>query len=129
MVMQCGRAKRKICTGLFGCSLTMSMLLERQTLFVSQKSFGKFLNDTENNNLESSAYSVSYQGKAGSLRTDRWRYNRWGEDFQNGNEELYDHHNDPEENVNLANHKNMINIMKEMRGKFEKARIRARVVL
>lgn len=33
-----------------------------------------------------------------SVRTDRWRYTRWSD----GSAELYDHQNDPEETVNLA---------------------------
>ncbi|MFH5803477.1 sulfatase [Alienimonas sp. DA493] len=37
-------------------------------------------------------------GMAYSVRTDRWRFTRWGD----GSTELYDHETDPEENENLA---------------------------
>ncbi|MCG8649298.1 MAG: sulfatase [Pirellulales bacterium] len=37
-----------------------------------------------------------------SIRTPRYRYTEWGEDGTQGNE-LYDHHDDPAEMVNLAN--------------------------
>jgi arylsulfatase A-like enzyme len=40
-----------------------------------------------------------------SMRTDRWRYTEWrAEDSSVAARELYDHQNDPAENVNLANH-------------------------
>jgi iduronate 2-sulfatase len=71
------------------------------------------------------AYTVLNQGAA-SIRTEKWRYNRWGERIQDGNEELYDHVNDPEEHVNLAGDRSKENVLKEMRGKFELARERAR---
>ena len=47
---------------------------------------------------ERGAYTV--MGKAaGSVRTDRWRYNRWDEN----SEALYDHRSDPDEFTNLVN--------------------------
>ena len=40
-----------------------------------------------------------------SVRTDRWRYTEWtsyGKDKESKGVELYDHQDDPAENVNLA---------------------------
>ena len=48
------------------------------------------------------AYTIARNGKSASLSTERWRYTRWGEEAESGNEELYDHQNDPEEHVNLV---------------------------
>ena len=72
------------------------------------------------------AYTISYGGKGATLRSDRWRYTRWGEDVKEGNEELYDHLNDPEEHVNLANDPKMQEILAGMRKKFAHARTKTR---
>ena len=72
------------------------------------------------------AYTITYQGRDGSLRTDRWRYTRWGEDIQNENEELYDHFNDPEEHFNLAGDPDRRAVLEELREKYEAVRYRAR---
>ena len=64
------------------------------------------------------AYSVSYRGKAGSIRTDQWRYTRWGDEIFDGNEELYDHHQDPEEHQNLADNPDFEKVLIEMREKY-----------
>ncbi len=77
------------------------------------------------NNPDSYAYTISYQGKDATIRTGRWRYTRWGKEALPENEELYDHQNDPEEYVNLAGNTNYQNILKEMRIKFEKAKDQA----
>jgi iduronate 2-sulfatase len=47
----------------------------------------------------------------GSIRTDRWRYNRW----KNSGEELYDHQADPHEFTNLADDAQYDNVLKQMR--------------
>lgn len=48
------------------------------------------------------AYTVTQQS-GHSLRTNRWRYNRWEKSpSKGGGEELYDHNNDPYEFHNLA---------------------------
>jgi iduronate 2-sulfatase len=75
------------------------------------------------------AYTVSYQGRDATLRTERWRYTRWGENIEQGNEELYDHKNDPEEFVNLADNADYKSVMKDLRIKFERAREKARTGL
>lgn len=75
---------------------------------------------------ESLAYTITYGGTGATVRSDRWRYTRWGGNIEKGNEELYDHLNDPEEYINLADDPGMEKIMEEMRGKFEGARKQAR---
>ena len=49
-----------------------------------------------------------------------------GEEAGKGNEELYDHVNDPEEYVNLAGDVDYNNVLEEMRMKFEEAREKAK---
>ncbi len=70
------------------------------------------------------AYTIT-RGGAGSIRTDQWRYTRWGVDPGRENEELYDHQADPEEHVNLINDPGKQKILSEMRKEFEAARKRA----
>lgn len=72
------------------------------------------------------AYTLSYGGKAASIRTSRWRYTRWGEEVSNGNEELYDHQADPEEHINLAQQAEMQNVLAVLREQFDTARSGAR---
>jgi arylsulfatase A-like enzyme len=74
---------------------------------------------------ESIAYTIAGT-RGATIRTDRWRYTRWGEEVETGNEELYDHKNDPEEFVNLADNSRMKTVLSEMREKFELARESAR---
>lgn len=62
------------------------------------ESLKRLLEDPGLSSPDTDAYTVSYRGTCASLRTERWRYSIWG----NEGEELYDHHNDPEENRNLA---------------------------
>ena len=45
-----------------------------------------------------------------SIRTENWRYIR----YANGDEELYDHRNDPHEFNNLAGHSKHAAILKEL---------------
>jgi arylsulfatase A-like enzyme len=72
------------------------------------------------------AYTITNGGHAASIRSTRWRYNRWGEEALTGMEELYDHQNDPEEHHNLAGQAAYQETLKEMRETFEKTRFRAR---
>src|SRR5690606_26138410 len=64
-------------------------------------SLTRLLKNSKAHRSESYAYTITNQGAA-SLRTDKWRYTRWGEEIEEGNEELYDHSTDPEEFINLA---------------------------
>jgi iduronate 2-sulfatase len=68
------------------------------------------------------AYTVSYQGSAASIRTERWRYTRWGEEVQDGNEELYDHRYDPEEHYNLIDAPETREVLEKMRNKLDAKR-------
>jgi arylsulfatase A-like enzyme len=71
------------------------------------------------------AYTISARGGA-SIRTDRWRYNRWGETPLGANEELYDHESDPREIRNLAADPRYRDVLADMRARLEDARRRAR---
>lgn len=64
-----------------------------------------------------------------SIRTDKWRYTRWGEEVKEGNEELYNHDNDPEEHVNVIDQAKYKSVIKELRQQFEEARSKARTSL
>jgi arylsulfatase A-like enzyme len=75
---------------------------------------------------EALAYTVTHGGRAASIRTRRWRYTRWGEPAEAGNEELYDHMKDPEEHSNLAHKPEMQEVLAELRKQLEQARNRAR---
>ena len=100
---------------------------DKQPEILQGKSLVKFLSGNKQENSETYAYTVSYQGKDGSIRTNRWRYTRWGANTENNNEELYDHENDPEENVNLADSLDYQNILNQMRLKFEEAKQRTKL--
>jgi arylsulfatase A-like enzyme len=67
------------------------------------------------------AYTVTYRNGE-SIRTDRWRYNRWGPDL---GEELYDHENDPGEFNNLADDGKYKDALVEMRRLLEATRARS----
>jgi arylsulfatase A-like enzyme len=101
-------------------------LQENQPAILQGKSLAGFLRGEEVVSDESLAYTISHQGNDASIRTSRWRYIRWGEEVRPGNEELYDHLEDPEEHINLADHPEMQAILAELRIKFEQARSRAR---
>ena len=67
-------------------------------------------------------YAYTIYNDGASLRTDRWRYNRWGKDAKGNNEELYDHLNDPEENINLVGEESYEKVLGEMRNKLDQSR-------
>jgi arylsulfatase A-like enzyme len=102
---------------------------DRQPGILQGKSLIGYMQGNNLKNSEKQAYTVSYGGKDATLRTDRWRYTRWGEEAMPGSEELYDHRNDPEEHINLADDPAKKEILTEMRGKFDIARKRARTGL
>lgn len=90
---------------------------------------GKSLSYAIRGQKKSTGNDVAYtmtSAKGASIRTERWRYNRWGEHAELSNEELYDHDNDPEEHVNLVGNPAYDTVLKELRGIFEQARRKAR---
>jgi len=101
----------------------------QEPVILQGKSLTRYLKGEKQPDKDAYAYTVTYQGSDATLRTDRWRYTRWGENILQGNEELYDHLNDPEEYVNIADNANFQSVVKEMRSKFEQAREKARTGL
>jgi arylsulfatase A-like enzyme len=89
------------------------------------KSLVENINNPEKGDTDRLAYTVSYRGRDASIRTPKFRYTRWGGEIEQGNEELYDHENDPEEFVNLTDNPDYKNILEEMRSKFEQATLKA----
>ena len=67
--------------------------------YISGVSFASVLRETSARPRRSALTQFS---NGYSIRTDRYRYTAWGTDASEG-AELYDHHSDPEELVNLAN--------------------------
>lgn len=67
------------------------------------------------------AYTITHKEGA-SIRTDRYRYTRWGEKAEGVNEELYDHDTDPEEHVNLVGQDKYKSVLDEMRNKLNTQR-------
>lgn len=90
------------------------------------ESLARFLKAGEYQKNKDYAYTITNGGAAASIRTNQWRYTRWGENAAGDNEELYDHHNDPEENINLLGDRSKKIALQELRVKFEVAREKAR---
>ena len=99
---------------------------DKKPSILQGKSFAPFVLENQKLKGESVAYTISYGGRGGTIRTDKWRYTRWGEDATGSNEELYDHENDPEEHLNLADNPKVSKVLIEMRAKFDAARNKAR---
>jgi iduronate 2-sulfatase len=99
---------------------------EKQPEILQGKSLADYITGDKSEEPESYAYTVSYNGKDASIRNDRWRYTRWGEEAIKENEELYDHTNDPEEYVNLVNDPEMKTVLEKIRKKFEMIRKNAK---
>ncbi|MEN8117047.1 MAG: sulfatase [Bacteroidota bacterium] len=100
-------------------------LADKQPEILQGESLAGVIRGEEIKPEESVAYTITV-GKGASIRTDRWRYTRWGEEANKVNEELYDHKNDPEEHVNLADDPNIKEILNKMRKKFDEVRMDAR---
>jgi arylsulfatase A-like enzyme len=98
----------------------------KQPEILQGKSLADYLRGQPVNNTQNLAYTITNGGKAFSIRTEKWRYNRWGETAELTNEELYNHEDDPEEQANLAGDPDFNIILQQLRARFEEARKRAR---
>lgn len=78
-------------------TLTELSRLGRGPAILQGLSFAKDIENGQQIHEKRVAYTITYGGRAASVRTEKYRYNRW----DNG-EELYDHDSDPAENKNLA---------------------------
>jgi len=74
---------------------------------------------------EKAAYTTTRNGRASSVRTGRWRYNRWSDEPDPALEELYDHREDPEEQVNLAGDPRYREELEQMRALLDQKRMEA----
>ncbi len=101
-------------------------LSDLQPSILQGRSLSKFIAGGEIPESSGVAYTTTNGGKASSIRTDRWRYNRWSEEAIPDMEELYDHQNDPEEFLNLAENPEYQENLEEMRSLFNKIRNQAR---
>lgn len=90
-------------------------LSDQQASILQGKSYAKYINSNQAISEETTAYTISYNGTAASIRTNEWRYTKWDDESEIYNEELYDHTNDPEEHNNLANDPKYQNRLLEMR--------------
>lgn len=97
---------------------------EKQPEILQGESLAYAIRGEEKKNLDQIAYTIT-STKGASIRTDRWRYNRWGDEANVVNEELYDHDNDPEEYYNMADNPEFKDILEEMRTKFEAVKEKA----
>ncbi|MCG8476403.1 MAG: sulfatase [Cytophagales bacterium] len=80
----------------------------------------------KNSSEKEYAYTVTYGGSAGTIRSQKWRYTRWSENAEAGREELYCHQSDPEEHVNLADDPKYSEQLQKLRAVYEKIRDQAR---
>jgi len=83
------------------------------------KSLAKFIQNSNLVDENAQAYSVTNQGKAGTITFGNYRYTRWGEQINKGKEELYNHDSDPEELKNLIDDGRYQDIIDELRNRFE----------
>ncbi len=102
-------------------------LADKEPSLLQGNSFAGYISGEKLEDQNSYAYTVAHEGRDATIRTARWRYSRRGEEAGQENEELYDHQNDPDESVNLADNPDAINVVKEMRERFEAARMKARM--
>lgn len=100
-------------------------LANKQPGILQGSSLAGIIKGEKPNQKKQHAYTIT-GGKGASLRTDRWRYTRWGEEIEKGNEELYDHLNDPEEHVNLVDNSENKEMLIDMRKKFDAAKENAK---
>ncbi len=98
---------------------------DKQPEILQGKSLAGIIKGETSETKDKIAYTIT-GGKGASIRSERWRYTRWGENVEIGNEELYDHKTDPEENINRATDANFQKDLMELRETFEEARVNAR---
>lgn len=100
-------------------------LKEKQPKILQGESLAGIIKGDKTKLNKTMAYTIT--GKNGaSVRTDRYRYTRWGELAEKVNEELYDHNNDPEEHINLVDDKGKQEVLVEMRSLLESAKTKAK---
>jgi len=90
------------------------------------KSLIAYLKENKPEDKNARAFTISNGGKDASLRTEKWRYTRWGVSAETKNEELYDHEKDPEEQTNLADNSDYKTVLEEIRANFDQARVKAK---
>ncbi|MEM9831038.1 MAG: sulfatase [Bacteroidota bacterium] len=111
---------------LYPTLLELAGYSEQQPDILQGKSLVPWLENSDyQSGEEYDAYTVSYGGTAATLKSGMWRYTRWSEDAEVGNEELYSHADDPEEHHNLANDPAAQSMLKAMRSRLEGIRQKA----
>jgi iduronate 2-sulfatase len=96
-------------------------LAEQQPDNLQGASLRELLEDPSRQSGKDVAYTVTHQ-RGESIRTPRWRYNRWGK----AGEELYDHQTDANEHTNLAGEPQHADTLKQMRELLRDTRKRSR---
>ncbi len=94
---------------------------EKAPSILQGKSLVDFIENSSKIDTNAEAFTTSYEGTSGTLTFGNYRYTRWGEGVNNGNEELYNHETDPEEFQNLIKTPEKKAILEEMRKRFDKA--------
>lgn len=102
---------------------------DRQPVILHGESLADCLKGDLNNAREDYAYTISYQGKAASIRTHNWRYTRWEIQAGRISEELYNHIDDPEELNNLSDTPDCNNVLEEMRRKLDLVKEKAKTAI
>lgn len=94
---------------------------EKTPAILQGESLLPMIRDSKVIDNEASAYTVSYGGSSGAITTERWKYTRWDKQISLGNEELYDHKNDPEEYKNMVSNPSYQDVLEDLRLKFNRA--------
>jgi arylsulfatase A-like enzyme len=99
---------------------------EKQPKILQGKSLVENLKGNQPNNGQHIAYTITNGGKDFSIRTEKWRYNRWGENADIAKEELYNHENDPEEQENLVGNPEFQSELEQLRSRLDEVRNNAK---